>query len=35
VAKDRPVTPIQIFKHLADKNPALLKLREALDLDLG
>ncbi len=35
VAKDRPVTPIQIFKHLAEKNPALLKLREALDLDLG
>ena len=31
----RPVTPIAIFKVLAAKNPALLKLREELDLDLG
>jgi len=31
----RPVTPLAKFKVLAEKNPALLKLREELDLDLG
>ncbi len=35
LVEDRPVTPIQIFRHLAKKNPALINLRDALDLDLG
>ncbi|MBX2974287.1 MAG: DNA polymerase III subunit gamma/tau [Flavobacteriales bacterium] len=33
--QQRPVTPMAKFKVLAAKNPALLKLREELDLDLG
>lgn len=33
--QQRPVTPMAKFKVLAEKNPALLKLREELDLDLG
>jgi DNA polymerase-3 subunit gamma/tau len=35
LAVKRPTTPIEKFRHLAEKNPALLKLREELDLDLG
>ncbi|MCC6542232.1 MAG: DNA polymerase III subunit gamma/tau [Flavobacteriales bacterium] len=31
----RPVTPLAKFKAMAEKNPALLVLREELDLDLG
>lgn len=33
--QQRPVTPMAKFKVMAEKNPALLKLREELDLDLG
>jgi len=34
-AAARPVTPVAKFKVMAEKNPALLLLRQELDLDLG